>query len=63
MPNPWTHAICDGCWKRRQPGRVPVRVREPGNRARCCYCGKATASGIFVRDEPTTPTHPKGHTS
>ncbi len=44
----WTHPVCDMCWRRFEPGRVPSRV--VGDRARrCCVCGAWTWAGIYVR--------------
>lgn len=57
----WTHAVCEACWQYLHPNRRPVRVKDSG-RARCCYCGRSTVSGIFVRDDPGLTPHPKGHT-
>ncbi len=52
------HAICDSCWKKREPARDAVRVREAGIEA-CCFCGVLSASGIFVR-ECSDPTQLRG---
>ena len=49
------HAICDGCYDRQQPGRVPFRLAAP-NSERCCFCGALTESGIYTRF-PGTPEH------
>jgi hypothetical protein len=51
------HSICDPCWDKKFPNRVPVRgnfklgaldirgfVTASGT---CCFCGKAHCSGIF----------------
>lgn len=53
----WTHAICDDCWDKDNPERRSPRKGE-GNPESCCYCGKATLSGIYVRDDPSGMTHP-----
>lgn len=68
----WNHAMCDECWNWAHPGRVPCRVtriyrfvaflglRCPGRPPKkpCCFCGKLTRSGIYVRGNPeTTPCH------
>lgn len=47
----WTHAICLPCWEKRHGARVPVAVADAPSVA-CCYCGAATAAGIFVRESP-----------
>ena len=44
------HVICDACWSRREPDREPVRFRDPAE-ATCCFCGTATESGIYVRED------------
>ena len=47
----WNHSLCDRCWERREPTRVPVRVTEPDIEY-CCGCGVQHESGIYVRAEP-----------
>ena len=49
----WDHAICDGCWIRREPSKEPVRLLEPESE-QCCFCGSLTHSGIYVREHPTS---------
>lgn len=54
----WTHALCDACWAKREPDRIPTRLRagpdsptmasEP-----CCFCGQPTC-GIYIRHDPAT---------
>ena len=48
--------MCDPCWKRREPNREAVRVLVEGKgfNERCCFCGSHHASGIYVRQDPTT---------
>jgi hypothetical protein len=53
----WTHAICDDCWDEQRP-ESPSPQKGTGDPQACCYCGKPTCSGIFVRDDPATMTHP-----
>ena len=48
----WTHAICDACWRRRNPDRHPVRAVLGAEELRCCFCGDWTETGIFVRHAP-----------
>lgn len=53
----WTHYICEKCWRKREGDREPVRckvelVMLDGQVSHCCFCGDATASGIFVREAP-----------
>lgn len=52
MSSPWTHSICDECWQKREPNRVPVRAVPIMVAGRCCYCGKEHRSGIYVREHP-----------
>lgn len=53
----WTQPVCDECWAKENPDRVPVRLIHP-ERERCCMCGKATTSGIYVRKHPATVPYP-----
>jgi len=48
----WTHNICDDCWAKREPGRLAHRLCEAGMTT-CCFCGKPTKGGIYVREDPT----------
>jgi hypothetical protein len=41
--------VCNTCFAERNPGRTPVRLRDP-NVERCCYCGAITEAGIYVRE-------------
>jgi hypothetical protein len=57
----WTHNQCDDCWDDAHPeGRVPVRMQD-GRQEVCCFCGKPTTAGIYVRHDPRTLscTHPE----
>jgi hypothetical protein len=47
----WTHPICETCWKERNPNREPVTVKDD-EVEKCCYCGKATSAGIYIRENP-----------
>lgn len=49
----WTHPICELCWHLREPNRVPVRIKD-AQKESCCFCGTATQSGIYVRQDPKT---------
>jgi hypothetical protein len=50
----WTHAICQPCWRERYGvTRNVVVVRDDEERS-CCFCGAATAAGIYVRADPAT---------
>lgn len=54
MSNLWTHAMCDPCYQREQPGREPARLPKDRQRATpCCGCGIETTAGIFYRCPPT----------
>jgi len=49
----WTHNICWGCWRKRNPGQRPVQVKLLDSMALiCCWCGIPTQSGIYVREDP-----------
>lgn len=48
----WTHVICEVCWSKREPGRVPHQVMDDDPQ-RCCFCGASTSAGIYVRENPT----------
>lgn len=50
----WTHAICNECWSRVEPGREPVRLKVPMGED-CCFCGTHMTSGIYIRKDPTDP--------
>ena len=47
----WNHAICDNCWKIREPNKVPIRVIGLEEIEICCWCG-CNGNGIFVREDP-----------
>jgi hypothetical protein len=53
----WTHPICDECWTKRNPGRMPCRGLLV-DVEKCCYCGKETKSGIYIREDPTKVNYP-----
>jgi len=46
--------ICDRCWTARNPLRRPFRVVVGVPTESCCFCGLATRSGIYVRQDPMT---------
>jgi hypothetical protein len=56
----WTHPICQRCWAKGHPGTTPVKVRE-WHWERCCYCGKNTRGGIFIRQDPKHVPLCEGH--
>lgn len=47
----WQHNICLLCWDHLNPGREPIRIKDPNDRT-CCYCGNVTLDGILVRENP-----------
>jgi hypothetical protein len=53
----WTHAICGECWiQTKWPDengefRGPVRVMDAPKET-CCFCGRKTRVGIYVREDP-----------
>ena len=52
----FTHNICYDCWNIRNPDRKAIRVSTARmNPDKCCYCGKDTNSGIYIRDNPDAP--------
>lgn len=50
----WTHCMCDECWRQNRPGEQPMRLAKHEFET-CCYCGRMTDSGIYVRDYPGAP--------
>lgn len=53
----WRQPICNTCWAARYPGAHAVRVVS-ADLERCCFCGRDTRSGIYVRVEPGTVPYP-----
>ena len=51
MRGGWTHSICSGCFKKREPGREPARLKEPESET-CVYCGACNEDGIYTREDP-----------
>lgn len=62
LPTETIHAICSPCYGKMPNLREPIPLVFPYcHRARCCYCGNATAyEGIFYRDAPRNPCHCQG---
>lgn len=56
----WTHAICPTCWNARNPEREPVQLLTPPLET-CCFCGAASAGGIYVRASPESVPLCQGH--
>lgn len=51
MKKTWTHSCCDDCFDERTGGREPIRLQDAPEEI-CCFCGIATVSGIYVREDP-----------
>lgn len=49
----WTHSICIQCWIDKNPGHAPHHV-YPAECDVCCFCGRETTDGIYVREDPNT---------
>ena len=52
----WNHSMCEACWVAYNPDRWPVRVIDLDVAHICCFCGDPTWVGIFVREDPDSPT-------
>lgn len=50
----WTHAICAECWCDKNPDREATRLVHTVVE-RCCFCGRETPHGIYVRHSPDDP--------
>lgn len=49
----WNHRQCYPCWFHKWGlSREPVRYRHGVAVQTCCYCGRPTASGIYLRERP-----------
>lgn len=54
----WTHPICEEDFQ-IETGQYPdtaARVVDPEVEI-CCFCGRATNSGIYIRQDPNTLVH------
>lgn len=48
----WNHLMCAACWN-ADDRHVNKAVEGANSEAEnCCYCGKPTTSGIWVRADP-----------
>ncbi len=47
----WTHPMCTVCWRAQQGDQVPYRVTNPDLK-QCCWCGRETEQGIYMRADP-----------
>jgi hypothetical protein len=55
----WNHPQCYPCWfKRWGLTREPVRFRQGEDVKNCCYCGRPTGSGIYIRERPGSAVIP-----
>ena len=52
----WNHALCLYCYKQAEPGREPVRLKDPLLEV-CCKCSAKTVDGIYYRDDPNAYRH------
>jgi hypothetical protein len=52
----WTHSICERCWLVREGLRPPLRLNLAESET-CCFCGKPTQEGIYVREDPNKAQH------
>jgi len=44
------HNVCLTCYDKQYPGRQPVLLKpEYCQEERCCWCGKLTQDGCYVR--------------
>jgi hypothetical protein len=49
----WNHSMCADCWSKQNQKHVPKRDWEAiRNPEFCCFCGRETYEGIFVRRDP-----------
>jgi hypothetical protein len=61
-PHRWRHTICASCYGERFPGREPIRIKpEYAELASCCFCGKTTGDGIYVRAHVAEAKHCPDH--
>lgn len=55
----WTQPCCWPCWHQHNPRRRPHQIAHSERTFEtCCYCGDPTFSGIYVRVDPDTVSHP-----
>lgn len=54
----WTQPICVTCWNIHNPNRLAHTMAEVCETETCCYCGKPTTSGIYVREDPKAVPYP-----
>ena len=56
----WTHGICAGCWNQKNPLR-PAEELCVSDADLCCWCGRVTAGGIYLRADGRELSHCAGH--
>ncbi len=56
----WTHAICFSCWNERKKDQQPHMVINAELEA-CCFCGKDTQEGIYIRHDGSLLPNCIGH--
>jgi hypothetical protein len=56
----WTQPCCEDCWVVREGARRPNRVTTEHRfvGVQCCFCGRITHSGIYVRVDPRSVPYP-----
>jgi hypothetical protein len=62
----WTQPICAARWNQDYGSQGKGRIIDvdldengSGDPEQCCYCGKTTVCGIFVRIDPSTVPYPR----
>lgn len=48
----WNHYSCEECYDDIYHGRQPIKLTEDKAKP-CCFCGRPTFSGIYVRRDPS----------
>lgn len=55
----WNHSQCYPCWfKKWSLTRIPARFNQGGAVKPCCFCGRLTGSGIYIRARPQSAEVP-----
>jgi hypothetical protein len=55
MSSRWTHNICAACWNAKNPDREAHAAHNMPAEF-CCFCGKPTTAGIYLRHDPKDPS-------
>jgi hypothetical protein len=53
-PANWTHAVCARCWLGDWGIRARAFLSDTGDIDLCCFCGRDTDAGIYLRRDPST---------